>query len=947
MIIKKIGYFFTAIILIFCNLTLFTQNYYANNENTVSTIPEQQNTTQTNFSTPLPKIEESSINNEREIEQQDTPLPYQSFNSTAAPRALLANEAIAYTYDELRTLVQDPNNGKTYIYLGEDILQLDRSITIQPNKASITIDGRNPNTGVIHTYREINVSNLNNHFILTTNPATAATVTFKNLTILGQNRDGIVDIYDSVRNATVIFENIDYNGPQMSLNRYGTTIFRNSRITINKDGYATVSQEIAEVWHVIFEGNNTANHQPLNDYTLFYFYQSQGSITFAKDSTLVASTNAGLISGGSVETGFDVTFEENAKATFTQTQERGLKSFFSSSGGQFKMNPGSSVILNRTFESTTNPAIRWNSNANTDFVINGGNIEINQDAATSVPVISIPYLTNDGGSLKINQNNTTTNYIVNFANAQTFKNFEFSVVLNGNSISTNSGIYHNGTLTIENSKISFIAKQQINNNIFKVNGLLNANNSEITLHAQNTVTNIAIGAFMDINGSNIINSTLTITADIISGQLFRTNNTFLNNNSTLKIYSNHINTDIHAVQFANNLSLIGTTLDVVINQTNMPNFAVVYVTSNFTVDSQSSLNIISNSGVLNTLLYVGGANITFDNPKKVLMHSGATFVRIIKTISNTLGQLTKFNFKGQQLNQKKDYIAYDSSNIESQLTPDYRFIKKNGQNIELSGEIYGGNAGYLLNIVTNEQPGDILTQSKTISFDSAIYRTFALGRIDITNFEAKQNDTKMTGITNQEIALKVSYTPTVGGAVTLNKNNLNNEFSFNVIGKISLNPVQYVAATSFLFTDEVVIEVTPQGILAFVSVPPTMSFGTQKISNSKQQIFLNTVQPDWKIEIRDDRNSTTNWTLKAKIAPPTDPNKKNLSNLLYFVDENGTKTKLSTTQDIIIAQDASADYYKTLQFSEGKGFVIEIDPGNAFIENDYQTDIQFTLEDTI
>lgn len=86
-----------------------------------------------------------------------------------------------------------------------------------------------------------------------------------------------------IKNTTIEYNNITYQGPQISFNPYGLTRFINANITI-EDSYAT-GNEVAECNKIEIGGKTTITHKSTSNST-FWFRNANPSFTILKDANV-------------------------------------------------------------------------------------------------------------------------------------------------------------------------------------------------------------------------------------------------------------------------------------------------------------------------------------------------------------------------------------------------------------------------------------------------------------------------------------------------------------------------------------------------------------------------------------------------------------------------------------------------------------------------------------
>lgn len=177
--------------------------------------------------------------------------------------------------DELKEILIGDNN-YNYIYFDSNIT-LNSEILINENKKKITIDGTY--LGNRYTYTGINSTEKTDVIIV--NP-TNEKVILKNMDIISAHAYGVVyaPSNNQYKDINIEYNNIKFNGIQISYNPYGKTRFIDCNITIETtDG--TLGQEVAESRYIEFGGNNTITSSSTGN-SLFYYPNANiiTSITF-------------------------------------------------------------------------------------------------------------------------------------------------------------------------------------------------------------------------------------------------------------------------------------------------------------------------------------------------------------------------------------------------------------------------------------------------------------------------------------------------------------------------------------------------------------------------------------------------------------------------------------------------------------------------------------------
>lgn len=189
------------------------------------------------------------------------------------------NTVVVTSASELKEALEK-DNAYTYIYFGNNIT-LESGITISKNKNNIVIDGTYNNI----TYEFTDQKKLGTGDTINISSPTITNVTVKNLKITGYNYYGVIYVPDAsgYKNTTIEYNNITYQGPQISFNPYGLTRFINANITI-EDSYAT-GNEVAECNQIEIGGNTTITHKSTGNST-FWFRNANPSFTILKDANV-------------------------------------------------------------------------------------------------------------------------------------------------------------------------------------------------------------------------------------------------------------------------------------------------------------------------------------------------------------------------------------------------------------------------------------------------------------------------------------------------------------------------------------------------------------------------------------------------------------------------------------------------------------------------------------
>ncbi len=221
------------------------------------------------------------------------------------------NKTVSVTNSSELKDVLENDNGYEYIYLENDIT-LESGITINPNKSKLTINGTYLNT--LHTLTGMNSSEETDTIV---SSAFTKQIQVKNIKIINTNIYGIicVPIDDSYSEIINIYDNIIFNGTQLSFNPYGTVKLNNCTITI-EDTDGIKAQEVCEAERVII-GGKTNISSSASSYPLFSFKSdsTNPSVIFLCKSDIILSTNDREFMTGTNKLNFTILHDTNVHLT--------------------------------------------------------------------------------------------------------------------------------------------------------------------------------------------------------------------------------------------------------------------------------------------------------------------------------------------------------------------------------------------------------------------------------------------------------------------------------------------------------------------------------------------------------------------------------------------------------------------------------------------------------
>lgn len=298
------------------------------------------------------------------------------------------NTVVVYNATELKTVLE-ANNGYTYIYFGANIT-LTKGISISSSKATVILDGTYQN--IRYTYEDMRSTASAN--TISAQSASIMQVTVKNMDVLGHNYYGLIYVPETstLQNLVVEYNNIKYQGPQITYHPTGLSRYIDCTITI-LTSYA-VANEVAECNRIEIGGNTTINHSSTGDSMFWYrgtvspYFRvlSNAVVTITSEyrelfygvnnlafSILPGATFSLESHNGMGYNGYStgkVLLDTNSTVTITQTASNGgYPTWYCNDS--FIVNEGASLIMNCNYSgiSTTNYNIYFRTTA-ASFVLN-------------------------------------------------------------------------------------------------------------------------------------------------------------------------------------------------------------------------------------------------------------------------------------------------------------------------------------------------------------------------------------------------------------------------------------------------------------------------------------------------------------------------------------------------------------------------------------------------
>lgn len=277
------------------------------------------------------------------------------------------NTVVVNNNDELKQVLSEENN-YNYVYLGNDIT-VTSGFVINNKKSKVIIDGTYNN--VKYTY----TNNLSLESEVIKVSTTNKKIILKNMNIVSSHGYGVIYVPSHPNYSSVVIEynNINFNGIELSCNYYGTTKIIDSIINV-KDTNSVSAQKVCDSNRILIGGNTTISSSS-NKNTVFFFNDvipsyikiiPNSNVNITTDKELMNGTNRlDLIVGHGAEfllttgNGFAITtthgarnvlIEEMAKFTFIEKSHQRVPMW--NVFGNFTVKEGASLSVINTYMNT-------------------------------------------------------------------------------------------------------------------------------------------------------------------------------------------------------------------------------------------------------------------------------------------------------------------------------------------------------------------------------------------------------------------------------------------------------------------------------------------------------------------------------------------------------------------------------------------------------------------
>ncbi|EUJ41037.1 putative secreted protein [Listeria weihenstephanensis FSL R9-0317] len=144
------------------------------------------------------------------------------------------------------------------------------------------------------------------------------------------------------------------------------------------------------------------------------------------------------------------------------------------------------------------------------------------------------------------------------------------------------------------------------------------------------------------------------------------------------------------------------------------------------------------------------------------------------------------------------------------------------------------------------------------------------------------------------------------------------------------------------------VEIKDNTTFGFTETPSALGFNTTEIKSSETTIDRE--KTDWNVGVTDARNNGDQWAVTATVNGPfenmTDPTAKKLTNAFTFT-KGTTETRIIDNQAFTIYEGKSdTETNKNIQWEKDQGLRMKVNTTGVKADEDYQTSITWTLNDT-
>ncbi|GBU10432.1 hypothetical protein AwErysi_00480 [Erysipelotrichaceae bacterium] len=843
---------------------------------------------------------------------------------------LNSNEEIVYSYAQLKTALE-VDNGIDTIFLGADIQQMAGGITINTNKDNLIIDGINPQTQIAHTLTDLQSLSMTDTIKIVQQPTKLTKIEMKNIKIIGENDHGTLYIADAVKNITIRYSNIIYNGPKLIFNRYGTVEIVASTISIEA-GHHAEPQEIGEVNHVILRGENELTHFPTNGlYGAFKFTQAGASINIISSNTIY-ETSGMLITPASFP--YEIIISQHSDFHIIQTGNHDRSPIGLYGDTSFLFIKNSNLNISRSLSTdASSPLFDGSGNASGLFAAES-TIILNSNQQTTAELMTIKDLQLIESELYLTQEKDISNYLIQVQNDLYLEESLLALKINGDSTNNNrSGFYQHGSFLLASSIFTFETNGRTPNYMVNLDSPL-FQDSEFNIITNGHIEDIANGAVINVNHLALDNTYLSIKQQQNAGNAFNATHLSITNKSKILIDVNQF----QGTQLFNTLSDLDihnhSQIKILSKTLTNPEANHLKVNGNLEVKSGGSLQVFSESGMQKNLIQLLGTNRKFivDTPLSIIL-GGAEITQNLVFGINPI----QYSIDAQQATLHDNTSVFAEHNSLAQL-PIFEFHKANyTPHITFDG-IIAANAGDTSVLNSNYEATDSHNPSGAFTFSATSPGVLAIGdlsaSIDAFNAGAKI----ISGTSSPGSMVELQYHHQ--GA--LQTQNILTDMAGNfVIHTLSVDnsPISIYSVKNYLnYRVSRAPLINP--VLKFESTPDIIEFGTKAITNNT--IF--TRNSSFMVEILDTRNATSNWQLSLSVLTPLHSSKNSIPQAFMFKTKSGSLLQLGNNEQIIHTNIQSITP-TILNYTADEGLLLRVDSGNIYSGIPYSGNIEWILSD--
>ena len=392
------------------------------------------------------------------------------------------NTVVVTTSDELKQVLSEDND-YNYIYLGNDIVATNGFI-INNNKSKVIIDGTYKNEKYTYT------NNLSLEEEVIKVSKTNKRVVLKNMNIISSHGYGVVYVpsHPNYSNVVVEYNNIKFNGIELSQNYYGTTKIVDSVIEI-KDTNNVAAQRACNSNTIIIDGNTTITNSSDTNTVIFLNDVIPSLVKIMPNSRVNITTEKEFMNGTNrldLVVGHGAEFLLTTGNGFAKTTTHGARNVLIEEMSNFTF-----------IEKSHQRVPMWNVFG--DFIVKEG---------ASVSVLNT-YMTTPTDNYNIYFKGTNQKFILDNPKYVNIYTKNANVVYTNNPVTfsfkftrINMWIYaldYTSACTLDDIPAFYWYKE---NNLAEINGVLNKDNTTITSH---NFTDTELNSLSDINSFSFQN----------------------------------------------------------------------------------------------------------------------------------------------------------------------------------------------------------------------------------------------------------------------------------------------------------------------------------------------------------------------------------------------------------------------------------------------------------